>query len=324
MAGPSALFTVRYNVPNIKDVSIFDQNDNDVYTLLAADREALPGGDVKITADSNGNITLKDTATTPNELFTKVPNETPIDNVDDLKAALIDPKIAAIIIDGDINLDEAITIAGYKTILGTGTITADEAGFTIPVDARLVLGANVGFTTPDNTLGGVFGTLELLENATLTDETTAAEGWAWANGGTGRILISHGDAVYEHGTMYIGSGSSGSLINLDRGHIVLNPEGIILDGRAELDGDLPISNNNSLSFTPGSVATIAAGATLNIHDGSTLDVTEGLLLGVDDTSIIDFADGAIVAGTKAGIVEGTISPDTSLKFDSATGTWIAA
>ncbi len=319
----SSLFSVRYNVPALKDVSIYDAIDELVFTLPAASREALPGGDVKITADSNGNVILKDTNTTPNGLYSTVPNETPIDNVDDLKAALADPTVATIIIDTDLVLDEAITISGYKLIQGTGSITADVTGLTIAAGARLVLDENISLITPDNTLGGVFGTINVLEGATITDEASAVEGWAWANGGDGQIILNHGDAVYEHGILYIGSGSN-ALLNLTSGRIILTATGILLDGAATVIDSLGISNANTLSFTPQAIATIEAGVTLTIGVGSTLNVTEGTLIGIDDTSIIEFEDGAIVVGTKAGIVAGTISPDESLKFDNTTGTWIAA
>jgi hypothetical protein len=311
-----------YNSPNLKDMTIEDDDGVAIYTLTAADREQLEGGDAKIDADSNGNVTVTSTGTNPATLFSTVPvtkNGTdPVDNAADLMAALQNPAISSVIMAGNINLTGNVTVVGYKLVMGYGTITPNASNaFTIGPDASLILDPNITLAIQSGDTGNNQGVLDLKSGATFTDANAADKGWAFSNGGGGSIIAEKGSTV----TLAAGFDTSAFTMD-DNSYIVIGSAETLIVGNVTLSGNFAIGSGvGVLGVEKSGVLTIAAGITLTVGAGTALDVNNGFVTGVDNTSLITLEETGGIAGTRAGLVAGAAGAETTYEYDSSQSVW---
>jgi hypothetical protein len=275
---------VVYNYPSLKDISIIDGDVKDylVYTLPAATREALPQGDVAVDADTNGNVTITDKNDPANTLYTTVPvgADSPVTTGAALLAALQNANVPTVIINGDITLPSLCTVAGYKKILGTGTITVAAAGIAISEDSILVLGENIVLDcTSVTAAASVLGLIHQCPGSTVIDKATGT-------------ILSSGTIRVEYGA----TNAKIANVNVTAGYATVTAEGYAVDGGCELKTAAE-ELLNAFGLSAEGTLTIKAGQNFTIGDGANLSIANGKFVGSDGTSKITLDPGGTISGT---------------------------
>jgi hypothetical protein len=319
------MFKIAYNVPNLKDVTILDEIENPVFVVDSTTRAGYDGGDIKVDADSNGNVTLKDNASpTSNEIFTTVPNSVNITAAADLIAALADVAKASVIIDGDITIasSETITLAGYKKIQGQGKITfASGSELSVPEDTVLVLDNNVGIDFEDGANGGNSGKIIVLSGGSYTDNVNNVKSWAYRNNEGGSIVVYPGAKVYQQDVFKVGTGTGGHVV-INEGTVVITKDTLEAHGNITIDNDINVIQDE---VVVDGILTIAAGKTLAISATGVLNLSGGIVEGAADGALVVIAVGGQVTTSRFGFIAETVaSSDKTYTYTAATGIWTAA
>jgi hypothetical protein len=304
-----------YNKPSNHSVSIFDDNDNRIYTISPI--QDLPTGTgIILTTDNDGNFIIKKNTPITEVLFSTIPvtkdGLNPITTVEELIAAFANPTISTILIGAAIQVEstQEVEVVGYKKIYGNNVITFKQgSSFHVPHNTTFVIDAHAGVIIEENVNGGLDGNLQLLYDASFIDQGS----WAFQNNNSGTMKIYQGSGCSLADTLRIGSGSE-DFLSIHSGFVRLTKGSFTIHGSATLLLDTEFANGKTVAVY--GLLKIGSGTRLILDETCTLNLSKGAIDGLGVDSEVLFQPKSVILVSRCGIIAETVPfPGKTYAFD---------